>query len=133
MPSLKELQTGRVALVLMGGGAKGAYEVGVWKALWDLGIRRFCTIAGTSVGALNAALVAQHDPKKVEEIWTSIMTTGVLEAPKRRWRRRLLWCLAYVLSGESQPSDQNRLGSVVSRSLSPFKYPLNPIVIGALP
>jgi predicted acylesterase/phospholipase RssA len=81
----------------MGGGAKGAYEVGVWKALWDLGIRKFCTVAGTSVGALNAVLVAQHDPKKVEEIWTSIMTAGVLEAPKRRWTRRLLWCLAYVL------------------------------------
>lgn len=68
----------------MGGGAKGAYQLGVWKALWDLGIRKFCTVAGTSVGALNAALVAQHDPKKGEEIWRSIMTAGVLEAPKRR-------------------------------------------------
>jgi NTE family protein len=44
----------RIALVLMGGGAKCAYQVGVWRALWELGIREFSAISGTSGGALNA-------------------------------------------------------------------------------
>ena len=39
-------------LVLAGGGTKGAYEVGVWKALKELNIN-ITAIAGTSIGALN--------------------------------------------------------------------------------
>ncbi|WP_319559640.1 patatin-like phospholipase family protein [Marispirochaeta sp.] len=40
-------------LVLGGGGGRGAYEIGVWRALRELGIG-FHAVAGTSVGALNA-------------------------------------------------------------------------------
>ena len=43
------------ALVLSGGGAKGSYQLGVWKALRELNIK-FDIITGTSVGALNGAL-----------------------------------------------------------------------------
>lgn len=42
-------------LVLEGGGAKGAYQIGVWKALMEYGIK-IKAIAGVSVGALNGAL-----------------------------------------------------------------------------
>ena len=42
-------------LVLAGGGTKGAYQVGVWKALKELDIN-VKAIAGTSIGALNGAL-----------------------------------------------------------------------------
>jgi len=94
---LDELRNRRVALVLMGGGAKGAYQVGVWKALWELGIRRFCTIAGTSVGALNAVLFAQSGPVTAEKVWESIVKAGVLETPESRWNRVALWCLGYSL------------------------------------
>ena len=46
-----------IGLVLAGGGGKGAYEVGVWKALNDYGIaQKITVISGTSVGWLNAAL-----------------------------------------------------------------------------
>ena len=55
-------------LVLEGGGTKGAYQIGAYKALRDLGIK-FTGIAGTSIGALNGALIIQDDDKVMEEIW----------------------------------------------------------------
>lgn len=44
------------AIALEGGGAKGAYEVGVWRALDEADVR-FDAVAGTSVGALNGAMM----------------------------------------------------------------------------
>lgn len=46
------------ALVLSGGGAKGAYQVGVVKQLYEMGIS-FDLISGTSIGALNGALLSE--------------------------------------------------------------------------
>ena len=43
-------------VVLEGGGAKGAYQIGVWRALIEAGIR-IRGLAGTSVGGLNAAFI----------------------------------------------------------------------------
>ena len=45
------------ALVLAGGGARGSYQVGVWRALIELGWRPQI-ITGTSVGSLNGAMFA---------------------------------------------------------------------------
>ena len=44
------------SLVLEGGGAKGAYQIGAWKALKEAGVK-INAVAGTSVGALNGALI----------------------------------------------------------------------------
>ena len=55
-------------LVLEGGGTKGAYQIGAYKALRDLGIK-FTGIDGTSIGALNGALIIQDDDKVMEDIW----------------------------------------------------------------
>ncbi len=55
-------------LVLAGGGTKGAYEVGVWKALKELNIN-ITAIAGTSIGALNAALILQDDFENFFHMW----------------------------------------------------------------
>ena len=49
------------ALVLSGGGSRGAYEIGAWQALRELGVR-LDAVYGTSIGAINAALVAQVRP-----------------------------------------------------------------------
>ena len=46
------------AIVLAGGGAKGAYQIGFWRALRELGID-YQIVTGSSVGALNAVLMAQ--------------------------------------------------------------------------
>ena len=51
----------RVALVLQGGGALGAYQVGVYQALHEAGIEPDWVI-GTSIGAINAALICGNEP-----------------------------------------------------------------------
>ena len=55
-------------LVLEGGGTKGAYQIGAYKALRDLGIE-FQGVAGTSIGALNGAYIIQNDIEIMEDIW----------------------------------------------------------------
>ena len=47
-------------IVLEGGGARGAYQIGVWKALREAGMK-IKGVAGTSVGALNGALICMDD------------------------------------------------------------------------
>ena len=55
-------------LVLEGGGTKGAYQIGAYKALRDLGIE-FQGVSGTSIGALNGAYIIQNDIEIMEDIW----------------------------------------------------------------
>lgn len=59
------------AIVLSGGGSKGSYQVGVWKALRQLHIK-YDIITGTSVGALNGALMTQNNYRKAQKIWKQI-------------------------------------------------------------
>lgn len=61
----------RYGLVLAGGGAKGAYQIGVWKALREMGIG-FSAIAGVSIGSINGALIAAGDYDKALELWNSV-------------------------------------------------------------
>ena len=66
----------RIGLVLGGGGANGAYQVGVYKALCEAGIdpSAFYCIAGTSVGALNALLFAVKNADDAEKMWHEMRT-----------------------------------------------------------
>ena len=57
-------------LVLEGGGTKGAYQIGAYEALKDLGIK-ITGIAGTSIGALNGAFIAQGDFEAMKDIWVN--------------------------------------------------------------
>ncbi|MBI9008765.1 MAG: patatin-like phospholipase family protein [Tenericutes bacterium] len=66
-------------LVLAGGGAKGAYQIGVWKALKELNIEISLAV-GTSIGALNGALVAQNDYDLAEELWLNMSIHSVFSA-----------------------------------------------------
>lgn len=58
-------------LVLEGGGAKGAYHVGAYKAIKELNIT-IGGIAGTSIGAINGAMMVQGDYDLLEKVWYSI-------------------------------------------------------------
>ena len=61
----------KVGLVLSGGGARGAYQIGVWKALKDCGIE-IGGVYGTSVGALNSMAVAMDKFEDARELWLKI-------------------------------------------------------------
>jgi len=69
-----------VALVLQGGGALGAYQAGVYEGLHEAGIRP-SWLAGISIGALNAAIIAgSPEPERVERLrafWETICTAPV--------------------------------------------------------
>ena len=56
------------AVVLSGGGSKGTYQIGVWKALKKLHIK-YDIVTGTSVGSLNAAFMTQNTYKKALKLY----------------------------------------------------------------
>ncbi len=62
------------AVVLSGGGSKGAYQLGVWKALKKINYD-YKIITGTSVGALNGALMTQKTFYKSLLVWNKINFT----------------------------------------------------------
>lgn len=64
-------------IVLEGGGAKGSYQIGAWKALREAGVQ-IKGIAGASVGALNGALMCMDDLEKAEYIWSNIAYSKVM-------------------------------------------------------
>jgi len=71
----KPAQPGQIVLVLQGGGALGAYQVGVYEALHEAGIEPDWVI-GTSIGAINAALISGNRPEhrlaKLDEFWRRV-------------------------------------------------------------
>lgn len=66
------------ALALSGGGTRGAYEVGAYKALNEIGIN-IKAIAGTSIGALNGAMFLSANLEKAEDMYNKIDISNVLD------------------------------------------------------
>ncbi len=69
---------GKKAVVLGGGGSRGSYQIGVWKALRELGFD-YEIVTGTSVGALNGALMVQKDYELAEAMWQKLKTQDVMD------------------------------------------------------
>jgi hypothetical protein len=76
----------RIGLVLGGGGGKGAYQVGVYRFIYEYlsqrGLGTFEAISGTSVGALNAMLFATANASEALEIWRTM--ADFLKASRKR-------------------------------------------------
>ncbi len=66
------------AIALGGGGSKGAYEVGVWRALEEEGMQ-YNAVSGTSVGALNGALMTMRELDAAEQLWSHIRYSQVMD------------------------------------------------------
>ena len=71
------------AIVLAGGGAKGSYHFGFWRALRELGID-FQIVTGSSVGALNGAMMASGLYESGLEMWDTIKTKDIIETSPSR-------------------------------------------------
>ena len=73
------------ALVLEGGGAKGCYQMGAYKALSELKVE-FDYVVGTSIGAINGAMICQGDWKVAYDLWENISYCDVLDLPDEDMR-----------------------------------------------
>ena len=65
-------------LVLEGGGGRGSYQIGACKAIYELGYD-IAMVAGTSVGALNGAMIVQGDVDRAYDIWYDLNPNAVLK------------------------------------------------------
>ena len=75
--------TKEYALCLEGGGAKGAYQIGAWHALEEAGVK-ISAVAGTSVGALNGALICMGDLEVAEDIWKNISHSQIMDVDEEK-------------------------------------------------
>lgn len=85
---------GQIVLVLQGGGALGSYQAGVYQALQEAGIEPDWII-GTSIGAINASLIAGNEPQRrlarLRELWGRVQRApewgfeGAFPALDGRW------------------------------------------------
>ena len=71
------------AIVLAGGGAKGSYHFGFWRAIRELEID-FQIVTGSSVGALNGAMMASGLYESGLEMWNTIKTSDIVETTPSR-------------------------------------------------
>jgi NTE family protein len=85
----------RIALVLQGGGALGAYQAGVYEALHAAGLEP-AWVAGVSIGAINASLIAGNPPERrldrLREFWETVTERPIWPPPLEAARKaRDIW------------------------------------------
>lgn len=68
----------KLGLALCGGGAYGAYEQGIYRYIYENNLK-FDVITGTSIGALNAAMIATSSFSLCEEIWANISASDIIQ------------------------------------------------------
>ena len=116
------------ALVLAGGGARGSYQVGVWRALTELGWRPQI-ITGTSVGSLNGAMFALDLYETARDMWLTIRSQDVMELPAED--APLSELHAFLKDAVTQGGmDVTPLEEIVERVLDEDKLRKSPIRLG---
>jgi NTE family protein len=73
-------------LVLEGGGAKGAYHIGAYKAIMEEGLE-IGGVAGTSIGAINGAMIVQGDYEEAYRLWNDLKYSMVINANDEEMHR----------------------------------------------
>ena len=116
-----ELRFDRVALVLQGGGPLGAHHIGAYQALAEACFQ-INFVAGISIGATNAALIAGSEPadrlRKLHELWDLISWPDFgqfvpLPAPPRSWT---IWAVPHGRCCSDSPTSSSRAADPVSRA-----------------
>lgn len=77
-----------IGLVLQGGGARGAYQIGAYYALKKAHIK-FNGVCGTSIGAFNAALIASGKEKELLKFWLNVSIGEILGFNKEYVRKKI--------------------------------------------
>ena len=79
----------KIGLVLAGGGGKGAYELGVWKALKQLNLTKYISVfSGTSIGAFNSILFAMDELEKADKLWEEVTMEKLVPISKTELIKR---------------------------------------------
>lgn len=125
-------------LALGGGGSLGAYQIGVWQAMRELGID-YDLVTGTSIGALNGAFFATHRYDLARELWTTISVDKVIkngvdmnaadirEAFKKDRSRMNKLALSYI---KYHGADISPFISLLDQYLSPSDIKNSPVQCG---
>jgi len=84
--SIDRAKLGQIVLVLQGGGALDAYQAGVYQALQEVGVEPDWVI-GTSIGAINASLIAGNPPEmrleRLREFWDRVRRNPFAQITRR--------------------------------------------------
>jgi NTE family protein len=118
----------KIGLVLPGGGARAAYQVGVLRAIADLlparAVNPFPVVTGTSAGAVNATAVAVHADRfrvavgNLERVWRNFQVAQVFRADTASMLRSgLHWLLAMMSGGWLLPPPKSMFDNSPLREL----------------
>lgn len=113
-------------LVLGGGGAKGAYQIGSIMALMELGYE-YEVVTGTSVGALNSVLLALKKYDLLKEVWTTIDFDRVVDHDYK-WKNKVLETFVKGILKGGLPLDP--LADLIYDLVSPFELKKSDIKCG---
>lgn len=109
--------------MLSGGGARGAYEIGVLRALDEHGIT-FDLAFGTSVGSINAAFYAQGKLDRLEDLWLRLKPTDVFRLPTLTQLQNMIYGHRWGLL------DTSPLEDLLHREMDLLSFKASPTKVG---
>ncbi|HEX4585210.1 MAG TPA: patatin-like phospholipase family protein [Burkholderiaceae bacterium] len=119
---------GQVVLVLQGGGALGAYQLGVYQALHESGLQPDWVI-GTSIGAINAAIIAGNPIEqrwpRLQRFWEGVAVFGIRDHGPAAWfwdSLNNLRTLALGVPGFFEPNPVAALGPMAQVGIEQASY-----------
>ncbi len=112
---------GKLGLVLEGGGAKGAYQAGAYKALLELGIE-VDGVSGTSIGAINGAMIVQGAFRECYEMWEGIRPSKLFDVDEGHLKRIIGFdldekSLAYAVKKLKEIMENNGLDTTLMKKM----------------
>ncbi len=110
--------TKKYAACLEGGGARGAYQVGAWRALNENGVK-FAAVAGSSVGALNGAMMAMDDLLLAEDLWNNMTFSKIMDVDDETMHT--------LFSGKILELDIKNLSSGIKRIFKEKGFDVTPL------
>lgn len=107
-------------LVLEGGGARGAYHIGAYRALEELDmVKDITVVTGTSIGSINGALIVQDDVDIAEKLWRELTYSMVIKADDKT-----IYSLIHNKDIRNLPRDLSKIVDVIVQGgfdISPLK------------